>query len=60
VLTRQAIRRGSFDTVRRLERDIAKYIAAWNEHAEPFRWTTPVREIRRRIRPVRAISVTEH
>jgi transposase len=60
VLTRQAIRRGSFDSVRRLERSIAKYIAAWNEHAEPFRWTMPVREIRRKIRRVKAISVTEH
>ncbi len=41
--------------VRRLERAITKYIAEWNEHAEPFRWTTPVREIRRKIR-----RVTEH
>ena len=60
VLTRQAIRRGSFDSVRRLERAITKYIAEWNEHAEPFCWTTPVREIRRKIRRVQAISVTEH
>jgi putative transposase len=60
VLTRQAIRRGSFDTVRQLERAVTKYIAEWNEHAEPFRWTTPVREIRRKIRRVKAISVTEH
>jgi transposase len=60
VITRQAIRRGSFDSVRRLERAITKYIAEWNEHAQPFRWTTPVREIRRKIRRVKAISVTEH
>jgi putative transposase len=60
VLTRQAIRRGSFDSVRKLERAITKYIAGWNERAEPFRWTTPVREIRRKIRRVKAISVTEH
>lgn len=60
VLTRQAIRRGSFDSVRRLERAVTKYIAEWNEHAEPFRWTMPVREIRRKIRRVKAISVTEH
>lgn len=60
VLTRQAIRRGSFDSVARLERAITQYIAEWNEHAEPFRWTTPVRELRRKIRRVKATSVTEH
>jgi transposase len=60
VITRQAIRRGSFDSVRRLERAITKYIADWNERAEPFRWTTPIRELRRKIRRVKAISVTEH
>ena len=60
VLTRQAIRRGSFDSVRRLERAITKYIAEWNEPAEPFCWTMPVREIRPKIRRVKAISVTEH
>ncbi len=60
VITRQAIRRGSFDSVRRLEKAIEKYIAEWNEHAEPFCWTTPVREIRRKIRRVKATSVTEH
>jgi transposase len=60
VLTRQAIRRGSFESVRRLERSIARYIAQWNQHAEPFRWTLPARELRRKIRRVQAISVTEH
>ncbi len=60
VITRQAIRRGSFDSVRRLQKAIEKYIAEWNEHAEPFRWTTPVREIRRKIRRVKDTLVTEH
>ena len=60
VITRQAIRRGSFDSVRRLEKAIEKYIAQWNEHAEPFCWTTSVREIRRKIRRVKDTSVTEH
>ncbi len=60
VLTRQAISRGSFDSVRRLERAITKYIAEWNEHGEPFHWTMPVREIRRKIRRVKAIPATEY
>jgi transposase len=53
LITSQAIRRGSFDTVRRLERAINKFVAHWNEEdAKPFRWTKSPREIRRKIRRV--------
>jgi len=52
IITSQAIRRGSFDTVRRLERAITKFVAEWNENAKPFRWTKSSREIRRKIRRV--------
>ncbi len=52
IITSQAIRRGSFDTVRRLERAINKFVARWNEVATPFRWTKTPKEIRRKIRRV--------
>src|SRR5271157_1626373 len=52
VITDQAIRRGSFDSVHQLERQITRFIAEWNENAQPFRWTKSPREIRRKIRRV--------
>lgn len=38
-LTRKAVRRGSFDTVRALIRHITRYIDEWNAHPTPFVWT---------------------
>ena len=38
ILTRQAIRRGTFASVADLQAAIATYIDAWNESCEPFRW----------------------
>lgn len=38
ILTRQAIRRGSFHSVQDLEDTIDAYIANHNERAKPFRW----------------------
>jgi transposase len=39
IITRQAIRRGSFDSVRELIAAIRRFIDAWNERCEPFIWT---------------------
>ncbi len=39
IITRQAIRRGSFDSVRELTAAIRRFIDAWNERCEPFTWT---------------------
>ena len=39
VITRQAIRRGSFDSVRELIDAIRRFIDGWNERCEPFVWT---------------------
>jgi hypothetical protein len=40
IITRQAIRRGSFDSVRELVDAIRGFIdACWNERCEPFIWT---------------------
>jgi transposase len=39
IITRQAIRRGSFGSVRELIEAITKFIDGWNERCEPFFWT---------------------
>lgn len=39
IITKQAIRRGSFDSVADLVRAIRRFIEAWNERCEPFVWT---------------------
>ena len=60
LITGQAIRRGSFDSVRRLERAIMRWLAHWNEHAKPFRWTKSAADIRRSLKSVTAIYETLH
>jgi hypothetical protein len=39
IITRQAIRRGSFDSVRELVATIRRFIDSWNDNCEPFVWT---------------------
>src|ERR671929_1153848 len=39
ILTRQALRRGSFPTVADLIAAIERFIAAWNDRCAPFTWT---------------------
>jgi transposase len=60
LITEQAIRRGSFDSVRRLEGAIMRWLAHWNENAEPFRWTKPAADIKRSIRNAALIYETRH
>jgi transposase len=50
IITRQAIRRGSFPSVRVLIRTIEDYVAAWNTDAEPFTWTATADEILAKVR----------
>ena len=45
VITRQAIRRGSFTSVRELTDTIGAYIDNWNEHPRPFAWTKDADQI---------------
>ena len=59
-ITDEAIRRGSFDDVRSLERKIMKYLVHWNLDATPFRWTKTPRQIRKSIRRVQATYETGH
>jgi len=39
IITRQAIRRGTFSSVRELIEAITAFIDGWNERCEPFVWT---------------------
>jgi len=39
IITKQAIRRGSFASVKDLVQAIRRFIDAWNERCEPFVWT---------------------
>jgi transposase len=60
LITGQAIRRGSFDSVPRLERSIMRWLTHWNEHAKPFRWTKSAADIKRSLANVTAIYETQH
>lgn len=45
IITRQAIRRGSFDSVKQLVDVISKFIQGWNDRCHPFTWTKTADEI---------------
>src|SRR4051812_11385430 len=45
IITRQAIRRGSFDSVKQLVSAIRAFIDAYNERCRPFIWTKTADEI---------------
>jgi len=45
IITRQAIRRGCFDSVKQLVAAIRAFIAAYNERCQPFIWTKTADEV---------------
>jgi hypothetical protein len=51
IITRQAIRRGSFDSVKELTATIATFIDGWNDRCHPFVWTKTAEEILPYTRP---------
>jgi transposase len=52
IITRQAIRRGTFGSVRQLINTINAYIAKWNQDSKPFIWTATANEIITKVRLV--------
>lgn len=52
IITKQAIRRGTFGSVRQLIKTINAYIANWNQDAKPFVWTATANEIIAKVRLV--------
>ena len=61
ILTRQAIRRGSFGSVRELVAGIDAFTVQWNEGSSPFTWVKSADEIlAKAVRKPRAISESGH
>lgn len=61
ILTRQAIRRGSFGSVKELIARINTFTANWNTGSTPFVWTRTADEIlSKAVRKDRAISESRH
>ena len=52
IITRQAIRRGTFSSVQVLIRAIRDYIATWNANPRPFQWTATAGEILAKVQLV--------
>jgi transposase len=50
IITRQAIRRGTFTSVADLQAAIGDFIDAYNQRAKPFTWTKPADEILDKIK----------
>jgi len=48
-LTSKRVRRDSFHSVHDLEKAIAEFLAAWNEHPKPFLWTATIESITEKL-----------
>jgi transposase len=61
ILSRQAIRRGSFESVRALVAAIERFTHAWNTGASPFTWVkTPDEILAKAVRKTQATSGAGH
>jgi hypothetical protein len=53
IITKQAIRRGTFESVRQLINTINTYITKWNHDSKPFTWTATANDIIAKVRLIR-------
>ena len=60
IITRQAIRRGTFTSVKDLIAAIETYIDAWNERCQPFTWTKTADEVLTKATGGQRSSFTRH
>jgi transposase len=60
IITRQAIRRGSFRSVKDLIATIARFIDGWNDRRHPFVWTKTADQLLDHCRPGQKTSFTRH
>jgi hypothetical protein len=61
LITNQAIRRGSFDSVPDLKRKINEFVEHYNQHPKPFKWTATAESIQAKIERVcKVITGTSH
>jgi transposase len=51
IITRQAIRRGTFTSVKDLKNAIGAFIGAYNDRCQPFAWTRNADQIIAKIKP---------
>jgi transposase len=60
IITRQAIRRGSFTSVKDLITAIETFIDGWNDRCHPFTWTKTADQLLPHCRPGKRTSFTRH
>jgi transposase len=61
ILTRQAVRRGSFGSVKDLSAAIDRFTKDWNEHATPFAWVKTADQIlAKAVRKTKELSGAGH
>lgn len=61
LITQQAIRRGSFDSVSDLKRKIHDFVTHYNQHPKPFMWTATADSILAKVeRLCKVINGTSH
>jgi transposase len=60
IITRQAIRRGSFTSVTDLIAAIETFIDGWNDRCHPFTWTKTADELLPRCKPGKRTTFTRH
>ena len=61
LITQQAIRRGSFDSVANLKRKINEFVGQYNQHPKPFMWTATAESILQKIeRQCKVTTGTPH
>lgn len=61
LITNQAIRRGSFDSVADLKRKIEAFVTRYNQHPKPFMWTATTESILAKLeRLCKVINGTGH
>lgn len=60
IITRQAIRRGSFGSVKELIGAIRRFIDGWNDRCHPFTWTKDPDEILCHAQPCKGTSDAGH
>jgi transposase len=60
IITRQAIRRGTFTSVKDLTSAIRRFIDGWNDRCQPFAWTKTADEIIPKATGGQRTSFTRH
>jgi transposase len=60
IITRQAIRRGTFRSVRELVEAISAFIDGWNDRCQPFTWTKTADDILPHATGGQRTSITRH